>query len=196
MGNTMEFRRRRGRSLARRLEPSTHVQALIDALMLYLSTSEVIITHELLEIERHHLGDTADFSTLEELRDVLIDLVSVRDLEYKPDALFALFRTFMQRISLPVVHFFDLVLPQLAPVQAPWAAAAKRFWSCHRITSRTDHRPAAAAKNSRRVFFLLLRWHPSRQSHVESASPTPVCCSSASGLMLSLWIQGSSCTCH
>ena len=56
--------------LSFQLDP--HVQALIDALMLYLSTSEVIITDELLEIERNHPGDTADFSTLEELRDALI----------------------------------------------------------------------------------------------------------------------------
>ena len=60
-------------------------------------------------------GDTIRMET--ELRDRLIDLVSVGNLRHKPEALFALFRQFMMRISLPrLIHFFDLVLPQLMPV--------------------------------------------------------------------------------
>ena len=36
--------------------------------------------------------------------------------------------------ALPrLVHFFDLVLLQLTPVQAPWADASKTLWSCHHI---------------------------------------------------------------
>ena len=31
------------------------------------------------------------------------------------------------------VHFFDLVLPQLMPVQAAWAGEEKTLWSCHHI---------------------------------------------------------------
>ena len=45
-----------------------------------------------------------------------------------------LFRQFMMRVSLPrLVHFFDLVLPQLMPVQAAWAGEEKTLWSCHHI---------------------------------------------------------------
>ena len=44
---------------------------------------------------------------------MLVDLVSVRNLRHKPEALFSLFRQFMQRISLPrLIHFFDLTLSQ------------------------------------------------------------------------------------
>ena len=44
----------------------------------------------------------------------------------------------MQRISLPrLIHFFDLVLPQLTPVQAAWADEGKTLWSCHHATSGT-----------------------------------------------------------
>ena len=69
-----------------------------------------------------------------ELRDRLIDLVSVGNLRHKPEALFALFRQFLMRISLPrLIHFFDLVLPQLMPVQAAWAGEEKTLWSCHHI---------------------------------------------------------------
>ena len=60
--------------------------------------------------------------------------VSVRNLRHKPEALFSLFRQFMHRISIPrLIHFFYLVLPQLTPVQAPWADAGKTLWSCHHI---------------------------------------------------------------
>ena len=69
-----------------------------------------------------------------ELRNELIDLISVGNLKHKPQALFTLFRQFLTRISLPrLIHFMDLVLPQLTPVQAAWAGEEKTLWSCHYI---------------------------------------------------------------
>ena len=66
--------------------------------------------------------------------DRLIDVVSVGNLRHKLEALFALFRQFLKRISLPrLIHFLDLVLPQLMPVQAAWAGEEKTLWSCHYI---------------------------------------------------------------
>ena len=59
---------------------------------------------------------------------------SVRNLRHRPEALFALFRQFLQRLSLPrICHFLDLVLPQLTPVRAPWADATRTLWTCHYI---------------------------------------------------------------
>ena len=81
-----------------------------------------------------HLSTWEEIRTETELRDRLIDLVSVGNLRHKPEALFALFRQFMMRVSLPrLVHFFDLVLPQLMPAQAAWAGEEKTLWSCHHI---------------------------------------------------------------
>ena len=78
-------------------------------------------------------------STEMELRDRLIDLVSVGNLRHKPEALFPLFRQFLRRISLPrLIHFLDLVLPQLMPVQAAWAGEEKTLWSCHHIRHLCD----------------------------------------------------------
>ena len=77
-------------------------------------------------------GRTVDSE--EELRNELIELISVGNLKYKPQALFTLFRQFLTRISLPrLIHFMDLVLPQLTPVQAAWAGEEKTLWSCHHI---------------------------------------------------------------
>ena len=73
------------------------------------------------------------------MRDHLIELVSVRNLRHRPEALFALFRQFLQRLTLPrLCHFLDLVLPQLTPVRAPWADATRTLWTCHHIRA-TSH---------------------------------------------------------
>ena len=64
----------------------------------------------------------------------LSQLISARNLRHRPEALFALFRQFLQRLTLPrMCHFLDLVLPQLTPVRAPWADATRTLWTCHHI---------------------------------------------------------------
>ena len=69
----------------------------------------------------------------------IIELISVRNLRHRPEALFALFRQFLQRLTLPrLCHFLDLVLPQLTPVRAPWADATRTLWTCHYIRA-TSH---------------------------------------------------------
>ena len=79
------------------------------------------------------------FESAEALRDHLIELISVRNLRHRPEALFALFRQFLQRLTLPrLCHFLDLVLPQLTPVRAPWADATRTLWTCHYIRA-TSH---------------------------------------------------------
>ncbi len=110
------------------------VQGLIDSAMLHLSTCDHVRDQDLLDLGRQYLGIDDSVRSVVDLRDKLVDLVDIRNLRHKPEALFSLFRQFMQRISLPrLVHFLDLVLPQLTPVQAPWADASKTLWSCHHI---------------------------------------------------------------
>ena len=109
------------------------VQGLIDSAMLRLSTCDHVRDQDLLDLGRQYLGIDDSVRSVVDLRDKLVDLVSIRNLRHKPEALFSLFRQFMQRISLPrLVHFFDLVLPQLTPVQA-WGDASKTLSSCHHI---------------------------------------------------------------
>ena len=85
--------------------------------------------------------------TKTDLRDRLIDQVSVGNLRHKPEALFLLFRKLLQRISLPrLIHFFDLVLSQLMPVQAAWAGEGKTLGAATRsgifthLQTRVPHR--------------------------------------------------------
>ena len=104
--------------LSFRLEPA--VDELIEATMLHLSTVEEVQDSDLLALGTTHLEMETPFESAEALRDHLIELISVRNLRHHPEALFALFRQFLQRVTLPrICHFLDLVLPQLTPVRAP-----------------------------------------------------------------------------
>ena len=118
--------------LSFRLEPA--VETLIEETMLYLSTAKRVTEAELIASGNRHLGMEDPLQSADDLRDQLIDLVSVGNLKHRPEALFALFRQFLQRLTLPrLCHFLDLVLPQLTPVRAPWADAKRTLWTCHHI---------------------------------------------------------------
>ena len=102
--------------------------------MIYLSTVDEVKDSDLLALGTTHLKMDTPFDSAEALRDHLIELISVRNLRHRPEALFALFRQFLQRLTLPrICHFLDLVLPQLTPVRAPWADATRTLWTCHHI---------------------------------------------------------------
>ena len=118
--------------LSYKLNPE--LENFIEQAMLHLSTWEETEGGVVLQMGKQVVKQGNQIRTETELRDRLIDLVSVGNLRHKPEALFALFRQFTMRISLPrLVHFFDLVLPQLMPVQAAWAGEEKNLWSCHHI---------------------------------------------------------------
>ena len=87
------------------------MEALIEETMQYLSTAEKVREADLLALETKHLDMGTPFESAEALRDHLIELVSVWNLKHCPEALFALFRQFLQRLTLPrLCHFLDLVL--------------------------------------------------------------------------------------
>ena len=97
--------------LSFRLEPA--VDELIEATMLHLSTVEEVKDSDLLTLGTTHLEMETPFESAEALRDHLIELISVRNLRHRPEALFALFRQFLQRLTLP----------RICPLLGPSAAA-------------------------------------------------------------------------
>ena len=113
---------------------NSELELFIEQAMEHLSTWEESEGGKVLTMGRKAIQQGEAINTETELRDRLIDLVSVGNLRHKPEALFALFRQFLRRISLPrLILFFDLVLPQLMPAQAAWAGEEKTLWSCHHI---------------------------------------------------------------
>ena len=118
--------------LSYKLNPE--LELFIEQAMEHLSTWKETEGGTVLRMGKDAIQQGEAISTEVELRDRLIDLVSVGNLRHKPEALFTLFRQFLTRISLPrLIHFLDLVLPQLMPVQAAWAGEEKTLWSCHYI---------------------------------------------------------------
>ena len=107
--------------LSYKLNPE--LEQFIEKAMEHLSTWTETEGGKVLTMGKEAIPQGETINSEVELRDQLIDLISVGNLKHKPKALFTLFRQFMTRISLPrLIHFMDLVLPQLTPVQAAWAA--------------------------------------------------------------------------
>ena len=118
--------------LSYKLNPE--LEQFIEQAMEHLSTWTETEGGKVLTMGKEAIPQGETINSEVELRDRLIDLISVGNLKHKPKALFTLFRQFLTRISLPrLIHFMDLVLPQLTPVQAAWAGEEKTLWSCHHI---------------------------------------------------------------
>ena len=105
--------------LSYKLNPE--LEQFIEKAMEHLSTWTETEGGKVLTMGKEAIPQGETINSEVELRDQLIDLISVGNLKHKPKALFTLFRQFLTRISLPrLIHFMDLVLPQLTPVQAAW----------------------------------------------------------------------------
>ena len=105
--------------LSYKLNPE--LEQFIEQAMEHLSTWTETEGGKVLTMGKEAIPQGETINSEVELRDRLIDLISVGNLKHKPKALFTLFRQFLTRISLPrLIHFMDLVLPQLTPVQAAW----------------------------------------------------------------------------
>ena len=123
--------------LSYKLNPE--LEQFIEKAMEHLSTWTETEGGKVLTMGKEAIPQGETINSEVELRDQLIDLISVGNLKHKPKALFTLFRQFMTRISLPrLIHFMDLVLPQLTPVQAAWAGEEKDSveLSPHQVVTR------------------------------------------------------------
>ena len=138
--------------LSYKLNPE--LELFIEQAMEHLSTWKETEGGKVLTMGKDAIQQGETINTEVELRDRLIDLVSVGNLKHKPEALFTLFRQFLTRISLPrLIHFLDLVLPQLMPVQAAWAGEEKTLWSCHYIRWLREKQSAATPRVQISYFF-------------------------------------------
>ena len=90
--------------------------ALLAKLMKQLTITEVTNPAVLQIASESEIGGT--WTNLMQVRTGLIDQVSISNLSLPSEAVIELYRTFLARLSLPrLVHFLDLVLPQMHPHQ-------------------------------------------------------------------------------
>ena len=113
--------------LSYQLSQRTHL--LIKECMMEFSQIEPVQSDKILQIGRFHLAGVGDaWETWGQMRDAVIDEVTIRGKAQQPAVVVNLIRGFLQRLPLPrLLHFLDLVLPQMVPVCSPAQAAGYQF---------------------------------------------------------------------
>ena len=156
--------------LSYKLNPE--LEQFIEKAMEHLSTWTETEGGKVLTMGKEAIPRGGTVNSEEELRNELIELISVGNLKHKPQALFTLFRQFLTRISLPrLIHFMDLVLPQLTPVQAAWAGEEKTLWSCHYIRWLRGRHSDATPRVQISYFFSSRQYTPCSDSMEQQPSP-------------------------
>ena len=93
---------------------------------------------EVLAIGIQQLGVTASGElSWDMVRDALIREVTFGGTACPTEEVCRLMAAFLQRLPLPrLVHFLDMILPQMVPVQSPCQSRRRRFASSYRIAER------------------------------------------------------------
>ncbi len=113
--------------LSYQLSQRTHL--LIQECMTEFAQIEPVQSDKIFQICRYHLeGVGAEWTTWDHIRDAVIDEVTIRGKAQQPEVVVRLIRGFLQRLPLPrLLHFLDLVLPQMVPVCSPAQATELKF---------------------------------------------------------------------
>ncbi len=114
-------------SLCCQLSDRTHL--LIKESMAEFSQVEPVHSDKILQIDQFHLPDTArNLQTWDNMRDAVIDEITVKGRAQPPVVVVNLIQGFLKRLPLPrLLHFVDLVLPQMVPVCSPGQSAGASF---------------------------------------------------------------------
>ena len=117
-------------------EVPARVQQVLHQLMTLFGEVAPVSSDEVLEIGRQQLGVTASGElSWDMIRDALIREVTFGGTTC-PKVCY-LMAAFLQRLPLPrLVHFLDMILPQMVPVQSPCHSGRRRFASSYRVAER------------------------------------------------------------
>ena len=119
-------------------EVPARVQQVLNQLMILFGSVSPVSSNEVLEIGRQQLGVTASGELSRDMiRDALIREVTIGGNTCPAEEVCRLMVSFLQRLPLPrLVHFLDMILPQMVPVQSPCHSRRRRFASSYRIEER------------------------------------------------------------
>ena len=108
---------------------SDHTHLLIKECMAEFSQVEPVHSDKILQIGQFHLPDAGkNWQTWDHMRDAVIDEITVKGRAQPPAVVAKLIRGFLHRLPLPrLLHFVDLVLPQMVPVCSPAQSAGSKF---------------------------------------------------------------------
>ena len=120
-------------------EVPDHVQQVLHQLMTLFGEVAPVSSDEVLAIGVQQLGVTSSGEiSWDMVRDALIREVTFGGTTCPTEEVCRLMAAFLQRLPLPrLVHFLDMILPQMVPVQSPCQSRRRRFASSYRIAERT-----------------------------------------------------------
>ena len=119
-------------------EVPAHVQQVLHQLMTLFGEVAPVSSDEVLAIGVQQLGVTSSGEiSWDMVRDALIREVTFGGTTCPTEEVCRLMAAFLQRLPLPrLVHFLDMILPQMVPVQSPCQSRRRRFASSYRIAER------------------------------------------------------------
>ena len=119
-------------------EVPAHVQQVLHQLMTLFGEVAPVSSDEVLAIGIQQLGVTTSGElSWDMVRDALIREVIFGGTTCPTEEVCRLMAAFLQRLPLPrLVHFLDMILPQMVPVQSPCQSRRRRFASSYRIAER------------------------------------------------------------
>ena len=108
---------------------SERTKMLIKECMAEFSRVEPVHSDKITQIGKFHLPGVGNaWATWDHMRDAVIDEITVRGHVQQPVIVTELIRGFLQRLPLPrLLHFVDLVLPQMVPVSSPAQSDGAKF---------------------------------------------------------------------
>ena len=119
-------------------EVPDQVQQVLSQLMTVFGAVTPVSSNEVITLGLKQLGLTAGGElSWDMIRDALIRGVTIGGNTCPTEEVGRLMVSFLQRLPLPrLVHFLDMILPQMVPVQSPCHSRRRRFASSYRIEER------------------------------------------------------------
>ena len=119
-------------------EVPSMVQQVLNQLMILFGDVTPAPFCEVIAIGLQQLGVVASGEpTWDMVRDALIRGVTIGGQTCPTEEVGRLMVSFLQRLPLPrLVHFLDMILPQMVPVQSPCHSRRRRFASSYRVEER------------------------------------------------------------
>ena len=115
-----------------------HVQQLLNRMMVLFGAVTPVSSDEVLAIGVQQLGVAPSGEiSWDAIRDALIREITFGGTTCPTEEVCRLMAEFLQRLPLPrLVHFLDMILPQMVPVQSPCQSRRRRFASSYRVAER------------------------------------------------------------
>ena len=124
-------------------EPPSHIEKLLQQLMLLFAAVQPVASDQVISVASRALGlPQQPQESWDGIRDAIISGLVVGGNSPSPPEVVGLLSDFLRRLPLPrLVHFLDMILPQMVPVKSPCRTSARRFSSSYLMEERCRNKP-------------------------------------------------------